>query len=132
MQSSWRLANQARLILFAKDTISCKIVKQPQYLSAIPTITLEVRTGREKATLVNYTYREHTGGISGQGDLDSQKERLKAILRWGRDLVCMGDINLDYRKWASSTYSLKSMVDMVKEFQANTLMSKWVARNRGQ
>ena len=92
-----------------------------------------MRKGREKATLVNYTYREHTGGVSGQGDPDSQKERLEMILRWwttlankGRDLVLLGDINLDYRKWASSTYSLKPMVDMVKQFQANTSMSQWV------
>ena len=45
LPDTWRLANQARLILYIKATTSCKVVKQPQYTSSIPTITLEVRKG---------------------------------------------------------------------------------------
>ena len=51
-------------------------------MSTIPSITVEVKKGREKATLANFTYREHTGGITGEGDIDSQRQRLERLLRW--------------------------------------------------
>ena len=98
-------SDQARILLYAKFSISCKLMKQPQYVNSLPTITVEVKKGKEKATIVNFTYREYTGGVSGLGDLDSQKDRLQRVLRWWTalshrrgDFLIMGDINLDYKQ----------------------------------
>ena len=133
LPDTWYRKEQARIILLVSNSISCTLVKQPAYMSNIPSITVEVKKGREKATLANFTYREHTGGITGEGDMDSQRQRLEKILKWWttlsnrrKDLVLLGDMNLDYNKWGSTIYSLKPLVDMVKLFQANTTMHQRV------
>ena len=133
LPDTWYRKEQARIILLVSNSISCTLVKQPAYMSNIPSITVEVKKGREKATLANFTYREHTGGVTGEGDMDSQRQRLEKILKWWttlsnrrKDLVLLGDMNLDYNKWGSTIYSLKPLVDMVKLFQANTTMHQRV------
>ena len=68
---TWYKNEHARILLLVSNNISCTLVKHPAYMSTIPSITVEVKKGREKATLANFTYREHTGGITGEGDMDS-------------------------------------------------------------
>ena len=84
-------------------------------------VTLEVWRGGCRRSLVSYLYREYTGGVSGLAPINSQKERLaRAICFWRgldlsrRDLLIMGDVNLDYYNWSNSSYPPNDLVDMVK------------------
>ena len=97
----------------------------------IPSVTLTV--SRAGPTNVNYVYREYTSGITVMSSLPSQAERLTRITRcWrelesrGSDLLLMGVLNLDWRRWQASDYTLSCLVDIVKHFQADTGMCQTV------
>ena len=65
--------------------------------------------------------------------LESQKNRFQRVLSWwstlstgNKDLLFMGDINLDFNKWNADDYSLKTIVDMAKELQADQALQQLV------
>ena len=66
---------------------------------------------------------EFTGGISGQNDLRSQKDRLsRQITHWkslyagGRDVVILGDSNLCADQWERDDYVNKELATMTQDF----------------
>ena len=76
LPKSWQVHGQARIIIFAKEELQVKIRDIGVHNSDLPTLSMEIGLGREKRTVVNYFYREFTGGVSGLDDTQSQIERL--------------------------------------------------------
>ena len=73
---------------------------------------------------MNIFYREWTSGISGLSTHTAQADRLsrqiehwKSLYMLGKDVIIMGDSNLDAKKWNDSDYdaSLKSLGSVVQE-----------------
>ena len=101
--------------------------------SDLPSISFLVSLGREKKTLVNYFYREFTGGVSGLSDIHMQNERLaRQINHWrvlcgsNRDFVCLGDANLCAKNWNDQDYNLLEQSAMVQSFLLDTGSSQLV------
>ena len=66
-------------------------------------------------------------------NLESQKNRLQRVLSWwstlstgNKDILFMGDINLDFQKWNAEDYSLKKLVEMTKELQADHALQQLI------
>ena len=81
--------------------------------------------GREKKTLVNYYYREWTGGISGDNSQTGQIERLtrhvhlwKSLASQNRDIVLLGDANMCALSWNDVDYPAekKALANIVNDF----------------
>ena len=88
--------------MYVNQAVKFKVISTPDYCSDLPTISITANKGGEKPILVNNSYREHTGGLSGLGTPDSQKDRLeRQIQEWTElearkmDMAILGDINLD-------------------------------------
>ena len=71
--------------------------------------------------------------MTGTSTLDSQKDRWIRVLAWwttlsnrGKDLMLMGDVNLDLKKWNDDSYQLKSFVDQTRGLQADGTLSQLV------
>ena len=65
--------------------------------------------------------------------LESQKNKVQRVFSWwstpstgNKDLLFMGEINLDFQKLNADDYSLKTMVDMTKELQADHALQQLV------
>ena len=123
LPDTWLHFGQARVIVYVRNDINYKR-KQMQSNTDLPNITLEIGLGREKKTVVNYFYREWTGGVSGQNSQGSQIDRiLRQIGYWrtlyaqNRDVVCMGDANLCALSWNENEYeaSKKVLANCVQE-----------------
>ena len=81
--------------------------------------------GREKKTLINIFYREWTGGISKQNSQASQEERLKRqVQHWkglvdrNKDVVIMGDANIDAEKWNDQDFpaAKRNLANQIQDF----------------
>ena len=103
---TWYKHGQARILVYSKDDINVEEIKLSDRLSDLPIMSFYVRTSKEKKTIVNYFYREFTGGVSGLEDIASQNERLRRMTdnrrqlnKIGKDVVCMGNANLCGIKW---------------------------------
>ena len=90
----------------------------------LPNITLEIGLGREKKTMLNYFYREWTGGVSGESDQASQIKRItnqinywRSLYAQNRDVICMGDANLCALSWDDNDFdaSKKVLANLVQE-----------------
>ena len=87
-------------------------------------ITLEIGIGRARKTIVNYYYREWTGGVSGDSISIAQQERLekqdfllwKESLTQSKDFISLGDANLCALDWNNPDYRHKILADQVHTF----------------
>ena len=77
----------------------------------LPNVTVEIGLGKEKKTLLNYFYREWTGGVTGDSSQASQIDRLKRQIGYwktlhsqNRDVMCLGDANLCALTWNDNDY----------------------------
>ena len=123
LPDTWTHFGQARLLVYVREDVNYKRQKMPKDMD-LPNVTLEIGLGREKKTLVNYFYREWTGGVSGEKSQASQINRLlRQISYWrtlyaqDRDVVCMGDANLCSLSWLDNDYeaSKKVLANCVQE-----------------
>ena len=124
LADTWEPHGQARVIAFISEAIFYKRKSADQAMLDLPNITLEIGLGKEKKTVVNIFYREWTGGISGVSNQASQIERLsrqialwRSLYRLGKDVVILGDANLDAKKWNNTDYrpNLKALANLVQE-----------------
>ena len=102
-------------------------------MSDLPIMSFHISVGTERATVVNFFYREFTGGVSGLDDTLSQNDRLRrTINHWtslssgNRDFVCLGDANLCAIKWNDEDYSLAEQAGMVQRFLLDSSCSQIV------
>ena len=123
LPKTWCEHGQARIIVFARDELNIKEKIIGRQNCDLPTITFEIGLGKEKKTIVNFFYREFTGGVSGLRDTAAQTERLsRQIKLWknlsneNKDLICMGDANLCANKWYDDKYYLKEHAEMLQSF----------------
>ena len=125
LPDTWYKFDQARLIVYINDDIKYKKTTVDDNINDLPTLTFEVGLGREKKTLVNFFYREWTGGIEGHSDQASQVDRLtrqvqywKVLASQDRDLVILGDANLCAKVWNNSDYPTekKQLASIVNDF----------------
>ena len=100
LPDTWDLFGQARIIVYAKEDLKIKQRKNPDTVKDLPSITLEIGLGREKRTLVNFYYREWTGGVSGDKSHQAQLDRFsRQVQHWkslrseDKDVVLLGDAN---------------------------------------
>ena len=100
LPDTWESYNQARIIVFARDDIKVKKRVNPDDVLDLPSMTLEIGIGRERKTLVNYYYREWTGGISSDNSQAGQHDRFsRQVQHWrdlrmeDKDLLLVGDAN---------------------------------------
>ena len=77
LPDTWEEHGQARLIVYVSEELNDKRKPLDAQFRDLPNVTLEIGLGREKKTLVNFFYREWTGGVSGLGNQASQVERLE-------------------------------------------------------
>ena len=78
---TWDLHGQAKLVLFVRQGLRYKILPTPHYCTDLPVITLTASKGGERPSTFGYVYREYTGGVSGLGCSDSQKECLSRLVK---------------------------------------------------
>ena len=113
--------------MYAKEELQVKLLSAGNTISDIPSISFLISLGREKKTVVNFFYREFTGGVSGLKDIPAQNERLtRQINHWRnicgskRDFVSLGDANLCSMKWNDDDYYLPEQSTMVQSFLLDT------------
>ena len=83
LPDTWVKCDQARIIVYARDDIKVKQRTNPDNISDLPSITLEIGRGRERKSLVNYYYREWTGGVSGDKSHTGQIDRFsRQVQNW--------------------------------------------------
>ena len=125
LPDTWEAFGQARVLAFVSDEVFYKRKTQSQATLDLPNITLEIGLGKEKKTLVNIFYREWTSGFSGISDHASQVDRLsrqidywKTLNRLKKDVIIMGDANLDAKRWNNPDYNanLKILGNLVQEY----------------
>ena len=136
LPKSWQVHGQARIIIFTREELQVKIRDTGVENSDLPTLTIEIGMGREKRTVINYFYREFTGGVSGLDDNQSQVERLtrqigiwKSLCLGTKDFICMGDANICALKWFEEGYKPKDLSDMVQNFLVESACVQIVKEN---
>ena len=133
LPKSWQVHGQARVMVLAKEELQVKIKDIGTQNSDLPTISCEIGLGQEKKTIVNFFYREFTGGVSGLKDTQSQIERLsrqlkiwKTLCAGTKDVICMGDANLCALKWLDDSYEHKELSEMIQNFLLESACSQLV------
>ena len=125
LPDTWESYHQARIIVFARDDIKVKKRVNPDSVKDLPSITLEVGLGRERKTLVNYYYREWTGGISSDKSQAGQLDRFsRQVQHWkdlrleDRDILLVGDANFCSMSCSDPDYppDLKSISNIATNF----------------
>ena len=117
LPESWTNHGQARLIVYVSQDLNYKRVAMSLADSDLPNVTLEIGLGREKKTIVNYFYREWTGGVSGDKSQHSQLNRLERQIQYWRqlysqnkDVMCLGDANLCALQWNDDDYDASKRI----------------------
>ena len=133
LPAAWDKHGQARIIVYAKEELQVKLWSAGNTISDLPSISFLISLGREKKTVVNFLYREFTGGVSGLDDIPAQNERLaRQIDHWRsicgskRDFVSLGDANLCYTRWHDDDYHSQEQSAMVQSFLLDTSCSQLV------
>ena len=115
------------MFVFSQDELFIKIKDNGSQNSDLPTISLEIGLGKEKHTIVNFFYREFTGGVSGLSDMNSQTERLqrqiniwKQLCLINKNFICLGYANICATKWNDESYHLSNLCNMVQNFMLET------------
>ena len=83
LPDTWEAFNHARIIVYASNEI--KVIKRenPVLIKDLPSITLEVGRGRERKSLVNFYYREWTGGVDVDSSHAGQLDRFsRQVNHW--------------------------------------------------
>ena len=108
---------------YVKEEIKPIVRNVPPESSDLASISLEIGLGKETKTCFNIFYREFTGGVSGLGNLQAQKDRLsRQISHWkslygrGKDVVILGDSNLCAMQWDEVSYINKELANMIQDF----------------
>ena len=123
LPDTWEEHGQCRILVYVKDDVNYKRQRMTSDTD-LPNITLEIGLGREKKTVINYFYREWTGGISRDKSQASQINRLtrqigywRTLYTQNKDVICMGDANLCALSWHDSNYeaSKKVLANLVQE-----------------
>ena len=133
LPETWDKHGQARIIIYTKEELQVKLLSTGNNISDLPSISFLISLGREKKTVVNFFYREFTGGVSGLDSIPAQNERLtRQINHWRnicgskRDFVSLGDANLCSIKWHEDDYHLHDQAAMVQSFLLDTASSQLV------
>ena len=120
---TWDTHGQARLLVYISNEIKYTRKESPQHHDDLPNITLEVGLGRARKTILNYYYREWTGGVSGDSSVVGQQQRLekhishwKELLGQGKDFISLGDANLCALSWNNPDYRHKTLASQVQTF----------------
>ena len=136
LPKSWHIHGQARVLVFASEDLNINIRDIGVENSDLPTISCEIGFGREKKTIVNFFYREFTGGVSGLQDTDSQINRWsrqlkiwKTLLLGNKDVICMGDANLCAKKWLDENYKNKDLSEMIQTLMLEETVTQLVKEN---
>ena len=127
LPQSWDYHGQARIFLYTHVDLKIKVRNFGIQYVDLPMITIEVGLGLERKTIINFFYREFTGGVSGCDDMTSQRERLSRMINvWNmisndnRDSICLGDVNLCGIKWSDHNYCYRELSDMVQTYLLET------------
>ena len=133
MPDTWDKHGQARIMVYAKEELQVKRWSAGNSVSDLPSISFLISLGREKKTIVNFFYREFTGGVSGLDDMSAQNERLvRQVNHWRkiseskRDYVSLGDANLCSLKWYNDDYNLHDQAAQVQSFLLDSASSQVV------
>ena len=62
LPETWKRHDQARVIIYVKESINPIVIKLYQNFQDLPLVTLELWKEQHKRQFVSYFYREHTGG----------------------------------------------------------------------
>ena len=125
LPDTWDSFNQARLIILAKQDVKIKQRANPHFIHDLPSITLEIGLGRERKTLVNYYYREWTGGLTNDCTQAAQLDRFsrqveywKMLVQEDRDLLLLGDANYCSLTCSDPNYpaDLKAISNLATDF----------------
>ena len=112
------------MIVYVSEDLNYKRKFMDDKYTDLPNVTLEIGLGREKKTIVNYFYREWTGGISGDNSTNTQSIRLerqveywKTLHTQNKDVLCLGDANLCAIAWNNDDYdaSKKSLANQIQD-----------------
>ena len=121
------------MIVYAKEDLHVKEMSLAENLTDLPIMSFLIGIGKEKKTVINFFYREFTGGVSGLDDFASQTERLRRLTghwrqlcRSNRDMVSLGDANLCAFRWNDNDYSHSELADMVHGYLLDTNSSQVV------
>ena len=127
LPSSWQAHGQARLLVIAREELQVKIRDQGVQNSDLPTLTCEISLARERKTVVNFFYREFTGGVSGLADMPAQVERLarqaahwQSLCAGSKDVICLGDANLCTKRWNDENFAQMELADLIHNFLLKT------------
>ena len=120
---TWEAYGQARILVYVSNDIKYKVKRLTNSHNDLPSISLEIGLGRATKTLVNYYYREWTGGVTGDSSMVGQLQRLdRHISQWkelssqGRDFVSLGDANLCALSWNQSDFKYKNLAQNIQSF----------------
>ena len=123
LPDSWDVHGVARILILVKTSLNVEIMKTGTISNDLPTVTMKVRISRREMLMVNFFYREFTGGVSGLKNQGAQLERLKRQVKvWqkmaggGKDFVIMGDANVCALKWKEDASEKKEIGDEIKDF----------------
>ena len=121
--ATWDTHGQARLICYESDELKYKRKSLNHGLDHIPSITLEVGTGKATKTTVHYYYREWTNGVTGENSKASQLVQLQehvsqwdALVRTSRNFIALGDANICAMHWNDQNYKHKDLANEVQTF----------------
>ena len=133
LPATWDKHGQARIVVYAKEELQVKEWSTENSVSDLPSISFLISLGREKKTVVNFFYREFTGGVSGLGDIAAQNERLaRQVNHWRkisgskRDFVSLGDANLCSNKWYEDDYNHHEQAAAVQSFLIDSASTQLV------
>ena len=133
LPDSWPEHQTARIIIYVRDIVTITMISTNNNIKDLPIIAITARKSKEAQTNIVACYREYTGAVSGLNSIQAQTERLNRILdvwrkveQLNKDTIILGDINLDYKKWAAQNAPNNQLVDMVKETQIRATLSQLV------
>ena len=115
--------NHARLVLLVKEGLEVQLL--PDLMdTTVAAIWIKICSRGRKSVTVGFVYREHQ--FIWQDQPNDSSTLQNQILRWnmfvekwkqaarGADVILLGDLNLDYVKWAQPDNAHVKMVDKVK------------------
>ena len=127
LPESWYIHDTARIFMYIKEDITFKVINYNTLTQDLPLISIEAKRGKNATTIISTHYREFTGGISGLKTNESQLERLtritdhwKLISQSNHDLIIVGDTNVCYRKWTTTSNNDQKLIDKIKDTQTTT------------
>ena len=114
----------ARLVVLVREGITVKV--QEQYMDKIvAAVWMRIGCRGRKPITLGAVYRQHKyiyeGAPETSGTDEQQLVRFKKLVeKWvsaadSGDVMLVGDVNVDYKKWDQTEYRLKDMVELLKD-----------------